>query len=376
MNASSGHGLRRLFIGMLLILQTSLTGTAAESSSPVFTNALGKTSLQSSLRLRFDATEFETDEGDTDRIRYRLRARLGATHEFNDHLSLGVRSSTGSQEPTSSQVDFGDEWEGFLYKLDQIYARYAPTRSTTFWAGQIPNPIVEADLLWDKDVNPQGLGEQFTWSVSDETELFLNAGQFLLDHFWEDTEPKVMIGQVGTTWKNASDIEVRTALAYYDYLQVEGKRVPFQRDTNSRRPDGSLLYDFNVLAFFGELETSVPLPLIGSTPLRITLEGSENLAAAHAGTGFKADVRLGRDKRRGDLSLLYSYEWLERDATLDSLSESSWHSQRVNFSGHRLSGRYYVLNRLYLNLTLRMMSAIDGPKDDQKQLNLDLGWEF
>jgi hypothetical protein len=106
------------------------------------------------------------DWQERERERYRLRLGLRAT--LADDWFLGIRLETNTN-PRSTNVTFGDDSgvNGPFSKdtdrvnVGQAYLGYKGFRDVTLTAGRMPNPLVVTPMLWDPDINPEGLAEQW-----------------------------------------------------------------------------------------------------------------------------------------------------------------------------------------------------------------------
>lgn len=255
-------------------------------------------------------------------------------------------------------------------RFDQAFLRYAPAGWVTLWAGKVPNPLVENRLLWDKDVNPRGLAQQVAVPLSSGGKLFANLGEFVLAEAAGADNPEVWTAQVGAEWTTAGSDAWTAAVTYYDYLHLDVAVLPYGRIANSRTVGGLLLYDFNVIALYAAYRHP------GRWPVEVVIETSENLEAPGGSNGAGAQVRVGKNRRLGDWSAAWVFQRLERDATPDALSESGWHDQGANYSGHQLKYRYSLRAGWYLTGSVREMRAIAGPRDEELQLRLDSTWDF
>jgi len=108
-----------------------------------------------------------------ERERERYRLRLGLRGTLMDDWFFGVRLETNNNA-RSTNVTFGDdtasstpggggpfEKNSDTVYIGQAYGGYKGFPDFTFTAGRMPNPLVNTRLLWDPDINPEGLAEQW-----------------------------------------------------------------------------------------------------------------------------------------------------------------------------------------------------------------------
>src|SRR5499427_3440012 len=144
--------------------------------------------LYGDLRLRYeyrggrlpgDDPSNPNDWQERERERYRLR--LGLRGTLLDDWFFGIRLET-SANPRSTNVTFGDDASSssaggggpFAKGSDgvfvgQAYAGYKGFPGFTFTGGRMPNPFVNTLMVWDPDINPEGLAEQWkhTWTFGE-----------------------------------------------------------------------------------------------------------------------------------------------------------------------------------------------------------------
>ena len=108
-----------------------------------------------------------------ERERERYRLRLGLRGTLLDDWFFGVRLETSNNE-RSTNVTFGDdaasstpggggpfEKNSDIVYVGQAYGGYKGFPDTTLTAGRMPNPLVSTRMVWDPDINPEGLAEQW-----------------------------------------------------------------------------------------------------------------------------------------------------------------------------------------------------------------------
>lgn len=171
--------------------------TYVEKSVPLEKSAADKWKLSTSItemelygdvRLRYQYNGGETkDRGPVaapgagvagtndwqERERERYRLRLGLRGTLMDDWFFGVRLMTSNNE-RSGNVTFGDdtasstsggggpfERNSDLVTVDQAYAGYKGFPGFTFTGGKMPNPLVNTRMVWDPDITPEGLAEQW-----------------------------------------------------------------------------------------------------------------------------------------------------------------------------------------------------------------------
>src|SRR6202007_1772347 len=107
------------------------------------------------------------------------RLRRGLRGTLLDDCFFGVRLETG-QNPRSANVTFGDDTSGSAtassngafsktsdgINVGQAYVGYRGFPDLTLTIGKMPNPLVSTFMIWDSDINPEGLAEQWKHTFS------------------------------------------------------------------------------------------------------------------------------------------------------------------------------------------------------------------
>src|SRR5215470_4788455 len=200
-----------------------------------------------------------------ERERERYRLRLGLRGTLMDDWFFGVRLET-SNNARSTNVTFGDdtasstpggggpfEKNSDTVYIGQAYGGYKGFPGVTLTAGRMPNPLVNTRMVWDPDINPEGLAEQWKHtfvfgaepapapSYSKDSskdgkaivaekppepflklDLFANFGQFVYD----DANPENPLGPRATTTGNGGTQLVPNTDAFLLAWQV-GARFNF-----------------------------------------------------------------------------------------------------------------------------------------------------
>ena len=155
---------------------------ATSSASKLKLSALiTELELYGDARVRYEVRSGETaapdpinPAGDTyQRNRARYRLRLGLRGTLLDDWFFGVRLET-STNPRSTNVTVGDDTSAgpgpFAKNSDsvnvgQAYFGYQGIKGLKLTAGKMANPFVTSSMVWDGDINPEGLAEQYKYTI-------------------------------------------------------------------------------------------------------------------------------------------------------------------------------------------------------------------
>lgn len=182
---------------------------------------------------------------DTDRNRFRLRARLGVDADLYDGFTAGLRLASGdSNFPISTLATFGGGGGNFSkYPLwvDRGWLKYEMWDKVAISVGRFDNPFFSpTDLMWYEDLGWDGIALQARHEVVPGFTPFLVAGAFpiynspvnfptnggglpnLGSNF--PSADKYLFGvQGGFGWQANPTTSAKFGAAFYDFDNVQGQ---------------------------------------------------------------------------------------------------------------------------------------------------------
>lgn len=175
------------------------------------------------------------------RSRMRVRARLGVSAQIADWVQADLRLATGSdRSPVSTNQTLGGGGNLSKYSLwlDRAALQLTPTDALTLTFGRFANPFWSSELVFDNDLNFDGVAARYDLAAADDAAAFapwISAGLFPVYNTEFDfgststsktrSRDKWMYGaQLGARWRFADDMALRVGLGYFQYDQFEGKR--------------------------------------------------------------------------------------------------------------------------------------------------------
>ncbi|MEJ2696109.1 MAG: putative porin [Candidatus Sulfobium sp.] len=322
------------------------------------------------FRLR---NQWEHREGKDARDRGRFRWRFGAEAKVVDNLQVGFRLASGGDDPRSTNQTFEDIFSSKSMRIDRAYARYEPVGWLTLTGGKFANPIwTTADLLWDDDINPEGLAAH-VYMKGEPVDVFFNTGLFVMNQFKNSSEPLMFPLQLGVNWKVAENTDLKLAGSYYYFSGLQGETLDFSAKTNTLVPGDGLKYKYN--AFTAETELGlrdVIFPYVGLFGTYVyNPDPSDN------NQGFLAGVKFGDKKvsKGGDWQVKYMYRYLETDAWPDVFPDSDFFGGATNVKGHEAVASYGLMKHVTLGLDYYHSSQIHGTTDEDL-FQTDLVFKF
>jgi hypothetical protein len=170
---------------------------APSSSKWKISKAIKDIELFGDVRLRYEDRQADTPVGDRIVLdRARMAIRLGLRGDLFDDFYFGLRLETSSNPRSpwvtlgsSSPSPFGKSNEGV--NVGQAYMGWRAGDWMDLTAGKMPNPLYTTPMVWDSDLNPEGIAEKFKHSVGNAG-FFANFGQFI----YQDNNPSYISGSL------------------------------------------------------------------------------------------------------------------------------------------------------------------------------------
>ncbi|WP_310492350.1 putative porin [Dechloromonas sp.] len=339
----------------------------------------------------------------TDRERFRVRARLGMLAKVSDDWSAGVRLATGTtSDRVSTNQTMGQDFNKYQFLVDRAYVKYDPVEWFSVTGGRVPNPWLSTDLVWDEDLNFEGFAATLKPSFANgDFRPFLTIGAFPLR---EDGPPSkgsrwLRGAQLGAKWQLMPNSRLSFGVALYDYENLEGRPetqanyqsyqlggsatygqyeygsglrqkgntlfdTAYQSDTNSIWGLASKFRPVNLtasldLAHFDPVHVVLTADYVKNTAFdRSEIQRRTGVALTDGkdyGYLFKLAVGMPKLEKRHDWQGSFAYRYLGSDATVDAFTDSDFGLGGTNLKGYQLGLNYGVDQNAWLSL--RWMSA-------------------
>jgi Putative porin len=351
-----------------------------------------------------------------ERHRERFRLRVGLRGTLADDWFFGLRLETSSNS-RSTNVTFGDDNSGggpFAKNNDgvfvgQAYFGYTGFPDFKFTGGRMPNPLINTSMVWDDDINPEGLAEQwkhtFTFNLGGgggqpdpvyskdgkgvvaapagepfklKLDVFVNFAQFVYD----DVNPENPIGPSPTTTANTpgspqqipttdafmmawqagarltfpNKVYVQLAPTIYNYTgNGDNFNIYFNGDPGGNQTGINSLLIFDMPAELGWTLFDLPMRIFGD--FAVNFEADDRAAAAgHAGEGgqryaWELGLGVGKLKAKSDWEVKVWWQQSDQYALDPNLVDSDIFDSRVNIQGIAVKAGYMVADAISLNLT-------------------------
>jgi hypothetical protein len=348
----------------------------------------------------------------------RVQARLGMKAKVSDVTYTAFRISSGTTtNAVSTNQTLGTGFNKSSLVLDRAFVHSDPYAWLSINGGKIANPWLSTDLVWDTDVNFEGVAAQFKPRIDDQWGGFLTVGAFPYQDIQRSSviaaNSKWLFGaQLGGSWTDADASNAQWGVALYQFRNVEGTQNPTQASTLYNQTaaqvgtqvgqKGNDLMNVNAVgdpALYGlaskfrELNLTAKMDWAAFDPIHVVLTGDyvrnvgfnqqeilnrTGLFVQPAVNGYQTMLMVGvpKIKQRGEWQANVAYKYLERNAVLDALTDSDFHLGGTNAKGFVIGGSYGVDDNAWVNLRWISTNQIDGAPFAIDTLQLDLNTRF
>ena len=277
----------------------------------------------------------------------RLRLRLGTEAKVNDQIKVYAGLASGSDaNSNSTNQTFTDDFAKKPIWIDYAYAEYTPFTWATFIGGRMKNPIWEPqDMLWDTDINPEGVAVKLNKTITPGFDTFLNGAYFLVQQQDTGASTIMLVGQPGFVNKLSDTVSLKTACALYYFQNIKGHKPTWPSSAlGSDRFNGGSTglqgyqWEYNAVSPSAELTIMDPFrPLHNGILdkylpyLAVFGEYHRNLRAPYSENAYCGGVKLGQEKVDdwGKWQFKYNYVLLESQAWPDMFPDSDRYGGRT-----------------------------------------------
>ena len=343
-----------------------------------------KINLYGDFRYRYEY--IDDDARSDDRNRNRIRARIGLKGKINDEMSFNVRIASGSDEPTSTNQTLDGGFSSKDLWLDRAYLTWTPDsmKDWTFLFGKMSNPFYKAggnQLIWDDDLNPEGVAAQYAAQLNEKTGFFLNTGGMWVEESSSDADASLWGFQAGLEHTLDDSSAFTWGGSYFKYGNIADHKTFYDVEdgfgnTTYTDTDGDevYLYDYELLEAFAEYTTK-----LGKLPASVYGNYVVNTASGvNEDTGWLIGTKLGKAKNPGTWDVGYEYRDLERDAVVGVFTDSDFIGGGSGCKGHKFSTTYGIAKNATLGATYYMSERdnLGAKDDDYRRVQIDLKVKF
>lgn len=341
-------------------------------------------SMKGDFRFRYQT---EDKDGSVKRDRQRLRLRLGIESKVADRIKIVSGLATGATDPRSTNQTLENNFEPKNVNLDYLYADIILHDNFSLNLGKIKNPLFNAgDLLWDTDINPEGLSFALKLPLEIEgLDLSLNGMYLILDELSASTsDPSMYAIQPVLKYSFTENVALKTGVTYYGYSNVKGVLLEKTSGTNSgiskdpitKAFIGGLTYKYDapkVDIEFGVNAISDFIPYIG-----IFAEYLSNGDPSNDNKGYLYGLKFGHQKvsELSQWQIQISNRKLEKNACLDIFPDSDFYGGKTGVKGYEIQLIMGLYKNTSLNLDYYNTKNMSGAVLEEKLMQADLNYKF
>ena len=334
------------------------------------------------FRLRYEIKNRANDnslvndsDGHLDTARPRVRLRFGAKAHIYKNLDLVFRLSTGGTSSTSGNQTLGQTFGQKAINVNLAYASFKPKirglNGLVLEGGKVKNKFMKSEVVWDNDVNFEGLTESYDIKLGD-TKFRLVLGQYFLEE--TDRTPTTGGSQPvddpwiaawqGQLYQNTSIGKFKFAIAFYDYQNLTDNAVTNQLGAGDGQRNSQLtttnvnttnIRTFNSLGEWKTFISSYYFKLFGDYAFNTDADAvsGNNTIADGLDAAWQFGVQFGHEKLRylGDWQLMGLYRVIQQDAVFYALTDSDFHDGGTNAKGIKMQAKMALRKGITMNYT-------------------------
>ena len=314
-----------------------------------------KVKLGGDFRDRYDGIWDETK--DYDRHRNRIRARLSLKASITEDFTFISRFATGINDPASTNRTLTDAFTTKGYWLDLAYFDFHPVKAEGLhiYGGKMKNSFYKPaknQLVWDGDVNPEGIAVNFGRDASEKISYFLVGSWYTVMERKADPDIYMLGAQGGLKIRTSEKTHIAFGANFYGYQNLKGAEALFDDEffgNTSVDDDGTDVFanDYTLVEGFGEFGFKT-----GKASWTAFGSYVNNTAADSLNTGYIAGLGVKGGKGRGAWKLGGFYKWIETDGVIGLFADSDFGGGTTDVKGFAISGGYAVQKNVELASTI------------------------
>ena len=339
-----------------------------------------KIKFKGDLRLRRQYQEADPEIGESQsRERYRYRLRLGAEAKVTDSVNVGLGFASGGDDQRSTNETLDDGFSTKDTRLDYAFAEWKPADWASIVGGKFKRKAylwASTDLIWDGDVNPEGVSAHLQTENSFGT-AYGNVGHWILEEYSTvSDDPTLTYAQVGHKFKSGNFFG-NVAGTYYAFDGLEDEAVIGDRGGNNTLVGGDYMYDYDAIGL--SVEVGMKDMFIPGKNFTIFADYIKN-DDSDEDTGKAFGFKYGDKKVSNQHTWQFKYinADLEADAVPDFLPDSDRLGGKTGAKSNEFEFKYAVAKNIILGVDY-YDSEQDAPgldDDGEKVLQTDILFKF
>lgn len=361
---------------------------------------------------------------------------MGFEKDWGDDFTSGFRITSTQGGATSTDFLVDNYFQEQPVGIDRAFIDWHPRwavdnpfiKDFRIVAGKFANPLTSTGMLWDSDVQPEGIYEKIAFQHEDwgGFEPYATFAQLIASEIAFSDDVTCQAWQLGFDWRFDKDVTWEFAATYYDWdgfedainrdfdfggnfldapfglnaANLAGNVFPrgarattlFGNTISVNPRDGQVYYDvgdFDLINIYNSVtfnvqwgEKRIPVKpffdiVWNEAEANEVFAGAARLGRRNYNDGHTVGVVVGSLKKKGDWQALYKYGHVEANAVVGRFGEGFFHY--ANYRAHLLGGGYKLHDKISLLGGMYWVEPIFDP-DHTKTLTpivrLDLVYQF
>lgn len=336
-----------------------------ENLSPDTTTAMdwaSRVKITGDMRFRHENVDKDDANGVKD-SRQRIRARLKIAAKVNDQVDVGLRLVTRGSQTSGNRNLEGSFVSKDLF-FDRAYINWRPdfVKGLTATFGKFKQPWYNASshgLIWDSDVNPEGVALSYKRQVG-PIKLTATGGYFILED--------------GDTVKGSANND-----GFSDDLNMyhAGISAAMQMTKDIKGTLGSNVYIYNNESAVGNFNDANALEIY-EVASRIDFNTAFLPVYVYGQYATNASAEDGKDTawlagfgaKLGAFKMDYNYRDTQQFAVADTFNDSTFAKGNTAARGHKVKLTYAISRNFATGMAYYAAEEYNGTNTDTLQLDL------
>ena len=345
-----------------LVLATAAAPLLAQEPAPVYQTSQSSFAFHLDTLLRQEWTQdimlSATELADDQRQRFQARPRL----EFGrGRFKLGVGgdfnySSDENVEPPPPLLR--DNYDSRDARLDLAFARVEPVGWLRLEGGRFEMPVRLTEMIWDRDLRPQGAALTLSKRDADGVERFsLTALGARGSHVFEDDDVRMLIVSGQATFAGQADSSLQLVGSFVAWDDVNGLEAMIRRQNT--RVLGELVEDYRVV------DLQLRIRPAFDPPMQLVADYGWNTAVDEQNKGLWLAAVIG-SLQTTRARVEYTFAKVDKDATLAAYATDDFF-WATGWLGHRGELAFKTSQKSSFHLVGQLQQFKDSPRVEEQE---------
>jgi hypothetical protein len=351
-------------VATVTVLAALLSAPAARAQDPT---DVPQAPEQYSFQIKADAllrqewTRNLFQAADQERWRIQIRPRLDAGVKW---LLLGVGAEFNHSEDENTALPAGastlalvrDNYSSRDTRLDLAFASLKPAPWLRLEAGRFPMALGLTEMIWDRDLRPQGAAVHLGGG---DSRLGLSVLGARGSHVFDDDDAEMLVVSAGLTPPAEARTKLELLASYIAFRDVSTLEPAIRRQNTRTVPGGPLALEYRVIDAVARLRHD------GVVPWQAVADVCWNTAADADRTGVWLALVVG-STRVSRTRLEYVFARVDKDATLAAYATDDFF-WATGWEGHRGDVGVRVSDKAALHGVAQLQRFKDSPREAERE---------